>query len=54
MTDAVTQDRMWLPLHGIYWHSWTTPYAQVTFGRYWRVSYGIGPFYGSFGYVEMF
>ena len=55
MTDAVTQeDRMWDVHCAVSWRQWWTPYVWVTFGRYWRIGGGIGPFFWSIGYVELF
>lgn len=48
------QDRMWTLEFFRVWWSWTTPYICIIFDRYWRISYGIGPFYGSVGYVQLF
>ncbi len=52
MSDAT--DRMWTTETCGLLYLWHTPAISVRFGRYWRVSWGIGPFFGSFGYVELF
>lgn len=50
----MSDDRMWDVHHFVSRRCWVTPHIGLVFGRYWRVTYGIGPFYGSFGYVELF
>lgn len=53
-TPHDADDREWISIRGMDRRFFTTPYIGASFGRYWRVSWGIGPFFGSFGYVEQF
>ena len=47
-------DRRWWVFPQVIPDQWTTPHITVAFGRYWKVYIGLGPFYLTVGYVEMF
>ena len=50
-------DRMWLVESHRSWgdpREWSTPYIAVCFGRYWRVTVAVGPWWIRFGYEQTF
>ena len=50
----MSDDRQWLFLPQLIADTWTTPHLTVTFGHYWKLYAGCGPFYLTVGYGEQF